>query len=74
MQAFVMCIAHFIINFFPCRKFYSTIRKVDAKVKLLIVSRNNGEVGNTSINSGLCRKKKRLALSFKYFMSISQTF
>ena len=35
IQAFVMCITHFIITFFHCHKLYSTICKADAKVKLL---------------------------------------
>ena len=30
--------------------------------------------GGNTINSGLYLKKERLALSFKYFMSISQPF
>ena len=70
IQAFVVC----------CGKFYSTIRKADAKVKLLIKNMVDKKAcvlqqwwGNT-INSGLYLKKERLALSFKYFMSIPQPF
>ena len=80
IQALVERITHFIITFFCRGKFYSTICKTDAEVKLLIknmVDKKNCVSqqwrGNT-INSSLYLKKERLALSIKYSMSISQPF